>query len=61
MKISSEGIPFESEVGITESIYSAVASGAIKNSKKVFLNLGAMIMDWADDRDLPVDKGRVAS
>ena len=59
MKISSEGIPFESEVGITESIYSAVASGAIKIPKG-FLNLGAMIMDWADDRDLPVDKGRVA-
>ena len=59
MKISSKGIPFESEVGITESIYSAVASAAIKIPKG-FLNLGAMIMDWAGDKDIPVDKGKVA-
>ena len=59
MKVTSKGIPFESDVGITESIYSAVASGAIKIPKG-FANLGAMVMDWADDRNLPVDKGRVA-
>jgi len=57
--VSSKGIPFESEVGITESIYGAVLSGGIKIPKG-FANLGAMVMDWADDRDLPVDKGRVA-
>jgi len=59
MEVSSKGIPFESEVGITESIYGAVLSGGIKIPKG-FANLGAMVMDWADDRDLPVDKGRVA-
>ena len=59
MKVTSKGIPFESEVGITESIYSALASASIKIPKG-FANLGAMVMDWADDRDLPVDKGRVA-
>ena len=38
MQVSSKGIPFESEVGITESIYNAVASGTIKIPKG-FLNL----------------------
>ena len=41
----SKGIPFENEVGITESIISGVGSGAIKIPKG-FINLGAMVMDY---------------
>ena len=55
----STGIPFESEVGVTESVISAVGSGAIKIPKG-FINLGAMIMDLAAEEDLPVDQSNVA-
>ena len=55
----SEGIPFESEVGVTESVISALGSGGIKIPKG-FINLGAMIMDLAADENLPVDKSNVA-
>ena len=55
----SEGIPFESEVGVTESILSAVGSGAIKIPKG-FVNLGAMIMDAVGEDGIPVDQSKVA-
>ena len=51
--------PFESEVGVTESIYGAVLSGTVKIPKG-FFNVGAMIMDAFEDEDIPIDKGRVA-
>jgi len=56
---NSKGIPSESEVGVTESIISAVGSGAIKIPKG-FVNLGAMIMDLGAAENLPVDQGNVA-
>jgi len=55
----SKGIPFENEVGVTESIVSAVGSGAIKIPKG-FVNLGAMIMDLGAEEGLPVDQSNVA-
>ena len=41
----SSGVPFENEVGITESIIAGVGSGAIKIPKG-FINLGAMVIDY---------------
>jgi len=55
----SSGVPFENEVGITESIISGVGSGAIKIPKG-FINLGAMIMDLGAEEGLPVDQSNVA-
>ena len=55
----SEGVPFESEVGVTESIISGVGSGIIKIPKG-FVNLGAMIMDLGAEEGLSVDKSKVA-
>ena len=55
----SKSIPFESEVGVTESILSAVGSGAIKIPKG-FVNLGAMIMDAVGEDGIPVDQSKVA-
>ncbi|MDC3295062.1 hypothetical protein OAU79_00090 [bacterium] len=55
----SEGVPFESEVGVTESIISGVGSGIIKIPKG-FVNLGAMIMDLGAEENLSVDKSKVA-
>ena len=55
----SEGVPFESEVGVTESIISGVGSGMIKIPKG-FVNLGAMIMDLGAEEGLSVDKSKVA-
>ena len=55
----STGVPFENEVGITESIISGVGSGAIKIPKG-FINLGAMIMDLGAKEGLPVDQSNVA-
>ena len=55
----SKGIPFENEVGITESIISGVGSGAIKIPKG-FINLGAMVMDYFGEEGIPVDQSKVA-
>ena len=55
----STGVPFENEVGITESIISGVGSGAIKIPKG-FINLGAMLMDLGAEEGLPVDQSNVA-
>ena len=59
IKTQSKGIPFESEVGITESIGSALVSGAIKIPKG-FMNIGAWTMDVFGDENIPVDQGKVA-
>ena len=55
----SGGVPFENEVGITESIIAGVGSGAIKIPKG-FVNLGAMIMDYFGEEGIPVDQSKVA-
>ena len=55
----SKGIPFENEVGVTESIISGVASGAIKIPKG-FVNLGAMVMDYFGEEGIPVEQSKVA-
>jgi hypothetical protein len=55
----SKGIPFENEVGITESIIAGVGSGAIKIPKG-FINLGAMVMDYFGEEGIPVDQSKVA-
>ena len=55
----STGVPFENEIGITESIVAAVGSGGIKIPKG-FINLGAMIMDLGAEENLPVDQSNVA-
>ncbi len=55
----SKGIPFENEVGITESIISGVGSGAIKIPKG-FINLGAMVMDYFGEEGIPVEQSKVA-
>jgi len=55
----SAGIPFENEVGITESIISGVGSGAIKIPKG-FINLGAMVMDYLGEEGIPVEQSKVA-
>ena len=59
IKTQSKGIPFESEVGITESIGGALVSGAIKIPKG-FMNIGAWTMDVFGDENIPVDQGKVA-
>ena len=51
--------PFTGDVGLIESLGAAVVSGAIKIPYG-FMNLGAMILDYADKNDLPVDQSRVA-
>jgi hypothetical protein len=55
----SKGIPFENEVGITESVISAVGSGAIKIPKG-FVNLGAMVLDYFGEEGIPVEQSKVA-
>ena len=55
----SGGVPFENEVGITESIIAGVGSGAIKIPKG-FVNLGAMIMDYFGEEGIHVDQSKVA-
>ena len=55
----SSGVPFENEVGITESLISAIGSGGIKIPKG-FINLGAMLMDLGAEEGLPVDQSNVA-
>jgi len=55
----STGVPFENEVGITESIISGVGSGVIKIPKG-FINLGAMVMDYLGEEGIPVDQSKVA-
>ena len=59
IKTQSKGIPFESEVGITESIGAALVSGAIKIPKG-FMNISAWTMDIFGDENIPVDQGKVA-
>ena len=59
IKTQSKGIPFESEVGITESIGAALVSGAIKIPKG-FMNISAWTMDVFGDENIPVDQGKVA-
>ena len=51
--------PFQSEVGITESIGFALISGGIKVPFGL-ANVSAMIMDLAADENLPVDQSNVA-
>ena len=58
-KTQSQGVPFESEVGITESIGGALVSGAIKIPKG-FMNIGAWTMDVFGDENIPVDQGKIA-
>ena len=59
IKTQSKGIPFESEVGITESIGGALVSGAIKIPKG-FMNIAAWTMDVFGDENIPIDQGKVA-
>ena len=54
-----EADPFESEVGITESIGFALISGGIKIPYGL-ANVSAMIMDLAADENLSVDQSNVA-
>jgi hypothetical protein len=51
--------PFESEIGITESVTGAVVSGLIKIPYG-WANLTAMIADWAGEEGIPVDQMKVA-
>ena len=51
--------PFESEIGITESVTGAVMSGLIKIPYG-WANITAMIKDWAGEEDVPVDQSNVA-
>ena len=55
----SSGVPFENEVGVTESLVAAIGSGGIKIPKG-FINLGAMLMDLGAEEGLPVDQSNVA-
>ena len=52
--------PFAGEVGQLESITHGIISGAIKIPYG-FMNLGAMIIDFANKENLPVDQSAVAS
>jgi len=51
--------PFESEIGITESVTGALMSGLIKIPYG-WANLTAMIKDWAGEEGVPVDESNVA-
>ena len=51
--------PFESEIGITESVTGAVMSGLIKIPYG-WANVTAMIKDWAGEEGVPVDESNVA-
>ena len=59
--VTTESIndPFSGDVGLIESLGYAVVSGGLKIPYG-FMNLGAMILDYADKNDLPVDQSRVA-
>ena len=59
IKTKSTKDPLSSDVGALESLGYGVISGAIKIPYG-FVNLGAMILDYADKNKLPVDQGRVA-
>ena len=59
LKEDSTNDPYSSEVGQIESLGYALVSGAIKIPYG-FANLGAMIIDWAGENDLPVDQSKVA-
>ena len=51
--------PFQSEVGLGESIAGAILSGTIKIPYG-WANLTAMIKDWAGPKGIPVDQSNVA-
>jgi|6_EtaG_2_1085325.scaffolds.fasta_scaffold03132_3 hypothetical protein len=51
--------PFQSEVGLSESIAGAILSGTIKIPYG-WVNLTAMIADWAGEKGIPVDQSNVA-
>ena len=51
--------PFQSEVGISESIAGAILSGSIKIPYG-WANLTAMIADWAGPEGIPVSQSKVA-
>ena len=51
--------PFESEIGITESVTGALMSGVIKIPYG-WANLTAMIRDWAGEEGIPVNQSNVA-
>ena len=51
--------PFESEIGITESVTGSLLSGAIKIPYG-WANITAMIKDWAGEEGVPVDQRNVA-
>ena len=51
--------PFASDVSVGESLGYAIVSGGIKIPYG-FANLGAMLLDWADKNEVPVDQSRVA-
>ena len=59
LKEDSTNDPYSSNVGQIESLGYALVSGAIKIPYG-FANLGAMIIDWAGENDLPVDQSKVA-
>ena len=59
LKVDSTDDPYSNEVGQIESLGYALVSGAIKIPYG-FANLGAMILDWAGEKDLPVDQSKVA-
>jgi len=59
LKEDSTDDPYSSNVGQIESLGYALVSGAIKIPYG-FANLGAMIIDWAGENDLPVDQSKVA-
>ena len=59
IKTESTKDPLSSDIGAMESLGYAIISGGIKIPYG-FANLGAMILDYADKNDLPVDQSRVA-
>ena len=52
-------VPFESDIGVIESINGAILSGLIKIPKG-YANLSAMIMDWTGKENIKVDQSKVA-
>jgi len=59
IETKSTADPFAGDVGQLESIGYAITSGLIKIPYGWF-NLGAMVIDFASDENLPVDQGAVA-
>ena len=59
LKADSTNDPYSSSVSVGESLGYAIVSGGIKIPYG-FANLGAMLLDWADKNEVPVDQSRVA-